>query len=86
MSRELPVHSERVKFGVIRSGIATDGTKFDGVFTEYTLPKQLQDLEVGTVFSVDSRHLPQGDHIHFTEDIFVETDGSAPIRKRGGHE
>jgi hypothetical protein len=71
--RELQVTSQRAKFRVIKPGIATDGMSFDGALCEYELPKQLQDLEVGTVFSMDSRHLPQDNKIRFSEDIFVET-------------
>jgi hypothetical protein len=71
--RELPVHSYRIKFRVLRTGIATDGTVFGGALTEYMLPDQLKDLEVGTIFSMDAKFLPQGDRIRYNEDIFVET-------------
>jgi hypothetical protein len=70
--RELPFHSVRVKFRVIEPGIATDGTSFDGVLCEYVLPKQLQDLAIGTVFSMDTRYLPQDNIIRFHPGIFIE--------------
>jgi hypothetical protein len=72
MSRELPVHSYRIKFKVIQPGVATDGTHFDGALTEYTLPEQLQDLAIGTVFSLDTKYLPQDNHIRFYPGIFIE--------------
>jgi hypothetical protein len=65
--RELPVFSVRAKFRVIRSGIAADGNRF-----EYVLPKQLQDLTVGTIFSMDTRYLPQDNQIRFHPGIFIE--------------
>jgi hypothetical protein len=72
-TRELPVNPLRAKFRVIKPGIATDGTRFSGTFSEYILPTQLQDLVVGTVFSVDTRFLPQDNHIRFNNDIFAES-------------
>jgi hypothetical protein len=70
--RELPVHSARAKFRVVEKGIATDGTIFEGQLSKYVLPKQLQDLEVGAVFSMDTRDLPQDNHIRFNPGIFIE--------------
>jgi hypothetical protein len=72
MNREIPVHSVRAKFKVIEPGIATDGTIFEGQLSKYILPKQLQDLEVGAVFSMDTRYLPQDNIIRFHPGIFIE--------------
>jgi hypothetical protein len=70
--RELPTHSYRIKFKVIEPGIATDGTRYDGELTQYTLPEQLQNLAIGTVFSMDTRHVPQDNIIRFHPGIFIE--------------
>jgi len=59
----------RIKFKVIAKGVATDGTKY-----EYILPKQIENLPLGSVFSMDSNHAPYDNRIRYNDSIFIESE------------
>jgi hypothetical protein len=85
--------SGRIYFAITRKGFATDGTRFQGAITEYSLPDVLNHLEQGDRISMASEEAPHGPSIerHITPEdptgvryIFIETGKFAeePVERR----